>query len=65
MEASRNAELSKEAVTQTGLGKVSDKIIKNHRKTLGLLRDIKDVITVGVIREDPDNGLTEIARQLV
>ncbi len=64
MEPSRNEELSQQAVAQTGLGNVPDKIIKNHRKTLGLLRDIKNVRTVGVIREDPDKGLTEIARPI-
>ena len=32
-----NQKLSQLAVAETGLGKVSDKITKNHRKTLGLL----------------------------
>ena len=40
MEPSRNSELSALAVAETGLGNVDDKITKNHRKTLGLLRDI-------------------------
>lgn len=64
MEPSRNEALSRQAVEQTGLGNVKDKMIKNHRKTLGLLRDIRDVVTVGVIRELPDQGLTEIARPI-
>ncbi|ASJ74688.1 acylating sulfoacetaldehyde dehydrogenase [Granulosicoccus antarcticus] len=64
MEPARNAALSTQAVEQTGLGNVADKTIKNHRKTLGLLRDIQDVRTVGVIKEEPDKGLTEIARPI-
>ena len=60
MEPSRNAELAEMAVAATGLGYVSDKITKNHRKTLGLLRDIRDAKTCGVIGEE--HGVTRIAR---
>ncbi|MEY8840825.1 aldehyde dehydrogenase family protein, partial [Cribrihabitans sp. XS_ASV171] len=62
MEPERNRELAELAVATTGLGNVPDKIIKNHRKTLGLLRDIKGVATFGVIRDDAETGITEIAR---
>ena len=62
MEPGRNAALSRLAVESTGLGKVEDKIAKNHRKTLGLLRDLAAVRTAGVIAEDAARGLTEIAR---
>ena len=62
MEPARNRELAELAVATTGLGNVPDKIIKNHRKTLGLMRDIKDVTTYGVISEDAKTGITEIAR---
>ncbi|MBY5990359.1 acylating sulfoacetaldehyde dehydrogenase [Roseovarius atlanticus] len=62
MEPGRNRELAELAVRTTGLGNVPDKITKNHRKTLGLMRDIKGVTTFGVIREDPATGITEIAR---
>jgi len=62
MEPSRNAALSDLAVKTTGLGNVADKITKNHRKTLGLLRDISGQPTHGVIRQNKDNGVTEIAR---
>ncbi len=64
MEPGRNRELAELAVETTGLGNVPDKITKNHRKTLGLLRDIKAVKTHGVIREDADLGITEVARPL-
>jgi len=39
MEPARNRSLAELAVQTTGLGNVADKITKNHRKTLGLLRD--------------------------
>lgn len=64
MQPERNRELSEQAVQQTGLGNVQDKVVKNHRKTLGLLRDIKHVKTVGIINEDRANGITEIARPI-
>jgi sulfoacetaldehyde dehydrogenase len=64
MEPSRNSELASMAVETTGLGNVADKITKNHRKTLGLLRDIKGQITHGIVREIPEKGLTEIARPI-
>ncbi len=62
MEPGRNRELAELAVETTGLGNVADKITKNHRKTLGLLRDIRGVTTFGVIRDDPATGITELAR---
>lgn len=64
MEPGRNRELAELAVKTTGLGNVADKIVKNHRKTLGLLRDIKGVTTYGVISDDAATGLTEIARPM-
>src|SRR6185436_310736 len=50
------------AVRDTGLGNVDDKIAKNRRKTMGLLRDLTGAATVGVIMEDRARGLIEIAR---
>ncbi len=57
-----NRSLAEQAVRETELGDVEDKIIKNHRKTLGLLRDLKDAPSVGIVQELPELGLTEIAR---
>src|SRR4029079_9359581 len=54
--------LAELAVRDTGLGAVADKIVKNHRKTLGLLRDLQGAKSTGVIAEIPERGLTEIAR---
>jgi sulfoacetaldehyde dehydrogenase len=62
MEPARNRELAETAVRDTGLGKVADKIDKNHRKTLGLLRDLRGATSTGVIAEYPERGLVEIAR---
>jgi sulfoacetaldehyde dehydrogenase len=62
MEPQRNRVLAELAVADTGIGNVDDKIRKNHRKTLGLLRDLLHARSVGVISEDPALGLVEIAR---
>ena len=64
MEPARNRALAELAVETTGLGNVADKITKNHRKTLGLMRDIAGVATHGVISDDPETGITEIARPM-
>ena len=62
MRPDRNRTLAEIAVRDTGLGNVEDKIVKNHRKTLGLLRDLKGAISTGVLAEYPDRGITEFAR---
>ncbi|MCL3882888.1 aldehyde dehydrogenase family protein [Marivita sp. GX14005] len=64
MEPARNRHLAELAVETTGLGNVPDKITKNHRKTLGLMRDIRGARTYGVVRDDPATGITEIARPM-
>ncbi len=62
IEPGRNRELAEMAVADTGIGNVQDKVRKNHRKTLGLLRDLKGAKSVGVIAEHAALGLLEIAR---
>ncbi|MEO8186881.1 MAG: aldehyde dehydrogenase family protein, partial [Burkholderiaceae bacterium] len=62
IEPTRNRELAELAVADTGIGNVDDKIRKNYRKTLGLLRDLQGARSVGVISEDAALGLVEIAR---
>ncbi len=57
VEPSRNRELAELAVRDTGMGNVEDKIAKNRRKTLGLLRDLRGAKSVGVIAEDRRQGL--------
>jgi sulfoacetaldehyde dehydrogenase len=44
------------------MGDVADKMAKNRRKTIGLLRDLRGAKSVGVISEDRERGLIEIAR---
>jgi sulfoacetaldehyde dehydrogenase len=57
-----NRALAELAVRDTGLGNVADKMAKNRRKTMGLLRDLAGAKSVGVIAEDEGSGLVEIAR---
>ena len=61
MNPGHNQALAELAVRDTGLGVVADKIVKNHRKTLGLLRDLQGAVSTGVIAEHPERGLTEFA----
>ena len=62
IEPARNRALAELAVADTGIGNVDDKLRKNHRKTLGLLRDLQHARSVGVISEDAATGIVEIAR---
>lgn len=62
MVPSHNRTLAEIAVRDTGLGNVADKIAKNHRKTLGLLRDLEGAKSTGVLAERPELGIVEIAR---
>jgi sulfoacetaldehyde dehydrogenase len=62
MNPEQNQALAELAVKDTGLGVVADKIAKNHRKTLGLLRDLRGAKSTGAIAELPEKGITEIAR---
>ena len=54
VEPARNRALAELAVRDTGLGNVADKIAKNRRKTIGLLRDLAGAKSVGVIADDPE-----------
>jgi sulfoacetaldehyde dehydrogenase len=62
MEPGRNRRLAELAVRDTGLGNVEDKVRKNFRKTLGLLRDLQGQPTCGVISRNVETGIVEIAR---
>ena len=62
MKPEHNTTLAELAVKETGLGNVSDKIKKNHNKTLGLLRDLKDVKSFGHIGDDTERGLSTYLR---
>lgn len=62
IEPARNRELAELAVADTGIGNIEDKVRKNGRKTLGLLRDLAGAKSVGVIAENAERGIIEIAR---
>ena len=57
--AIRCAEL---AIRETGMGVYEDKLLKHRKKTLGVLRDLHGVRTVGVIETDEARGLIKIAK---
>lgn len=50
------------AVQETGMGVFEDKLFKHRRKTLGTLRDLQGVRTVGVLEEDAARGLIKLAK---
>lgn len=54
-------ELAEMAVFETGMGVVEHKIMKNEVGSRDVYESIKDEKTVGVIREDTVNRVTEIA----
>ena len=62
MEPARNKMLAKMAVAETGLGRIEDKIRKNHNKTLGLMRDLKDVTSFGHVGDDAVTGISSYLR---
>ncbi len=62
VEPDHNRQLAEIAVRDTGMGRVEDKMEKNLRKTLGLLRDLRGAKSVGIIAEHPERGIVEIAR---
>ena len=53
--------LAQMAVEETGFGKVEDKTYKNHMASTILYDSIKDMKTIGVIKEDEVNKLIELA----
>lgn len=54
--------LAELAVSETGMGNVEDKIKKHKGKILGVLRDIKGALSVGLIEEDKEKGIRKYAK---
>jgi len=54
--------LARFAQEETGIGRWDHKVIKNVVATQFVYEDIRDLKTVGVIREDTDSGILEIAQ---
>lgn len=52
------------AVEETGIGVYEDKVMKHQKKTLGVLRDLQGVKTVGVIERIPEKGLVKLAKPI-
>jgi sulfoacetaldehyde dehydrogenase len=50
------------ACKETKMGVYEDKLLKHRKKTLGTLRDLQGLKTVGVIEEDKTRGLMKIAK---
>ncbi len=50
------------AIKETKMGVYKDKLLKHRKKTLGTLRDLHGVKTVGVIETDESKGLIKIAK---
>jgi sulfoacetaldehyde dehydrogenase len=60
---SENAqEIARLAVEETDMGLYEHKVLKHQNKTLGVLRDLKGIRTVGVIESDEKKGLIKIAK---
>ncbi|MGO9640180.1 MAG: aldehyde dehydrogenase family protein [Candidatus Acidiferrales bacterium] len=53
--------LARAAVEETGYGNVPDKIVKNLFGAVDVPRAIRGMHTVGIIREDKDAGIVEMA----
>lgn len=56
--------LGKMAVEETGFGKAEDKAYKNHLASTILYSKIKDMKTMGVIKEDPDLQVIDFAEPM-
>lgn len=60
--AEKNAAcLAKMAVEETGFGKIEDKTYKNHMASSVVYESMKSMKTIGVIKEDKENKIIEIA----
>ncbi|MFK9094795.1 aldehyde dehydrogenase family protein [Bacillus salipaludis] len=57
----KSYELAQMAVEETGMGIVEHKKIKNEVGSMAVFESIKDEKTVGIIREDRVNKITEVA----
>lgn len=58
-----NAEaLARLAVDEGGFGNYADKVIKINKRVTGVLHDMRNVRTVGVVEELPELGIVKIAK---
>ena len=50
------------AFRETKMGILADKVLKHRKKTLGTLRDLQGIRTVGVVEVDEAKGLMKVAK---
>lgn len=55
-------QLAEAAVEDTGMGNVGDKIKKHKGKVLGVLKDVMEAKSVGLIEEIPEKGIKKYAK---
>jgi len=58
----RAEELARLAVDEAGFGNYGDKVIKIEKRVFGVLSDLRRTPTVGVVAQDDERGITEIAK---
>lgn len=58
----RSQSLARLAVEESGYGHLGDKVHRIRSRVTGLLADLADVRTVGVVEEDKSRGLVKIAK---
>lgn len=58
----RSEELARMAVDEAGFGNYADKVFKIQRRVLGVLMDLRDTPTVGVVDTDDARGIVTIAK---
>jgi sulfoacetaldehyde dehydrogenase len=58
----KSREFARLAFVETDMGDIESKYMKFQKKIRGLLRDLKGVKSVGVIKEDNENGIIEVAK---
>ena len=56
--------LAKDAVAETGMGVVEDKVIKNNYASEYIYNAYKDAVTCGVVEEDSAAGIVRIAEPI-
>jgi acetaldehyde dehydrogenase (acetylating) len=54
-------QLARLAVEETGYGNVADKVTKNRHASVTVHRAIRDIKTTGIVREDQEQGILEVA----
>ena len=54
--------MAKQACEETGIGRWEDKVIKNVVATQFVYEDLRDLKSVGIVHEDKESGIVEIAQ---